>query len=226
MAYCYVLFPIGSGSVATGRQVVSSSAAPFTSYWEGSRNFTVPNGYTVTAASIYFVTEQDTLSAEHLSVSVAHRGRVTWTGYDSDYQTSVPFSINTPSGGTALTFYYNLATSISNIDSTASYRAYEVQYSYTAWLCFKLEIPALETTITASTLNKFAKIFNTSTVSAGDNITRSPWQAIGTAIGTMKTTWNGSTNATAVTFDSTKPLSSNLQSVITNMTDKFLIYSS
>jgi len=226
MAYCYVLFPIGTGSVAVARQTVDANATPFTTYWEGSKTFTVPNGYTISAASIYFTYNEDSFSAEHVDVNVTHRGNITWSGYNSDYQTSIPFSINTPTGNTSATFYYNIATYVYNIDTTASYRAYEMQYTYTAWICFKLEIPTLESTITAAELNAFAKIFDTTTVSVGSNITRAAWQAIGTAIGTMTTTWNGSTHATAVTFDSTKPLSSNLQSIITNMTDKFLIRSS
>lgn len=105
----------------------------------------------------------------------------------------------------------------------SGYYYWQVSSIQPTYLC---TVPTTETTITAEKLNEFANIFGTTTVTVGNNIIKSPWQEIGTAVGTMTTTRNGNTNATAVTFDNTKPLSTNLNSVITNMTNNYFLASS
>ena len=198
-----------------------------------SVTFNIPNGIDITEAYCYHTCSTSTSSSSNVA-SISSTSA--WTDFkDSNNNKTRLYNsgnssvmTNIPDPNTTFTIecagqvgvYWNDASAPNTQCSLTQ------TFTFNPYLRLKVTIPTIETVITAEKLNAFAAILNTSTVTIGDTIVRAPWQAIGTAIGTMKTAIDGNSNASAVTFDSTKPLSSNLQSVITNMTDKYLILSS
>lgn len=89
---------------------------------------------------------------------------------------------------------------------------------------FGVVIPAAEELITANKLNQFSTIFyrTTNIATQGNTITRNLWQTISDELSKMKTTFDGSTSATVINMNATKPMLSDLQAIITQMTNKYL----
>ena len=89
---------------------------------------------------------------------------------------------------------------------------------------FGAVIPEAEELITADKVNEFSTFFQLTNndVPQGDLISRNAWQTISDELSKMKTTFNGNTSATVVNMDATKPMLSDLQEIITQMTDKYL----
>ena len=87
-------------------------------------------------------------------------------------------------------------------------------------------LPTISEMQYAGEVNRLASILGVSTMSQGAEMARAQCQNIGSAIGTMNASWNGTGSpATVVTFDTTEPKSVNINSCVTNMTGKYSIRS-
>ena len=215
MANCYVILKLPSYYVYVTEQSQYLSD-PYTFYDSTTATVTIPSGLTITAASIIptrTITQSNTLNCSIGQVTNFTRFNNTDDIYDNET------TITTPTSGNTYSLSFN--TSLSNIVFTSTTFTISYIIKFDDLIKLTVTIPTTEEIITAEKLNQFAAIFNTATVTQGNSIIRTPWQNIGTAVGNMTTTATGTTHATAVTFDSTKPLSNNLSSVITNMTNKY-----
>ena len=232
MAVTWIMLDFGSASLTTGTISwggVGSSSSHAAITKTTTKTVTVPSGLTYTGAWLYQTLTCSSV-IHHTTVSGNAESKVTWTNYDSGYKSNTPYyAISTPAAGTTVTVTYRLYVGSASYDTSKSFADYSFTSSHHAWLCLQVNLPTISSVLTASEVNTLATILNATTVTQGSAITRAGPQSIGTNIGSkVFTTWNkkdasnNSTAVAAVTFDSTKPLSSNINSVITKLTDSYV----
>lgn len=83
-------------------------------------------------------------------------------------------------------------------------------------------LPTISQQLKASDVNTLATIMGTGPVSQGGVITRSPIAALGDATGNLADSWYGATIGGSTSIDTTKPLKSNIDAVVTRMTNRYI----
>lgn len=83
-------------------------------------------------------------------------------------------------------------------------------------------LPTISQELKASDVNTLATIMGTGPVSQGGAIARSPIAALGNATGNLADSWAGAVIGGSTSIDTTKPLKSNIDAVVTRMTNRYI----
>ena len=235
MANCYIkknLSATSWSSTCSGTynyNNASWTSGPSPTSASKSLTVTIPSGITATAIAFKMtvsITKTDANAYGSSYNVVVKKGSTTIATTQSTSGNTVTYTLNSLTNatpGTTLTITISQTTTPKYSQSGSGSKTLTCAYSFTSlYLRITCTIPTTETTITAAKLNAFASIFGTTQATQYAAITRTLWQNIGTAVGTMTTTETGTTKKSAVTFNTSQPLSTNLASVISNMTGGYL----
>lgn len=83
-------------------------------------------------------------------------------------------------------------------------------------------LPTISQQLKASDVNTLATVMGTGPVSQGGAIARSPVAALGNATGNLADSWYGAAIGGSTSIDTTKPLKSNIDAVVTRMTNRYI----
>lgn len=229
MAVCYLMLPYESASLDTGTvswngSVSSSSHTAITK--TATKSVTTPNNVgAFTGAWMYFSWSISSV-IHHTTVSGSGSTKATYTGYDSGYQgwnANQYYAITTPAAGTSVSVTYRLYVGSASYDTSKSYADYRYYGTWNAWLCLGVNLPSISDVMYASEINRLANIFNITGVTAGAAIARARPQAIGQYLNAhVFNTWNKTGAATNVSFNATIPYKSEINTVVSRMTNKYV----
>ncbi len=234
MANCYLVLKPNDGIFAFPSDSRDSNGSQISSTGQisdsGSFTFIIPDGIIFTEAIIGHTWSNYGNRTTYATIT-GNNGQTNFSDSNGNSQSlygsgNTEVLSNLPIAGEQITFSCigRLNVTWLNTAATGTNQSANGSFRFNPYLQLTIELPNSETTITAATLNSLASILGTTTVTVGDNITLSPWQEIGTAIGNMTSSATSTTpSGTAVTFDTTMPLASNLNSVLTNMENKYII---
>lgn len=203
---------------------------------------TIPNDITITSAKIVhqYATSVGnstycSVSANRVTIKNSDNTQLHYDNHTSGTGTVMANLSSTVVPGETLTCTFEIYFSSGAVPITAqntSSATYSASASKTnVYLDLTCTIPPITDLLRAIEINAFAKIFNTTEVTADTPITLAPVQELGTAVGQMYTTTEENPNpyassitsntVGAVNFDTSYPLSSDIQQLITKMTDNY-----
>lgn len=203
---------------------------------------TIPNDITITSAKIVhqYATSVGnstycSVSANRVTIKNSNNTELHYDNHTSGTGTVMANLSSTVVPGETLTCTFEIYFSYASVPVSAQNTS-SVTYSASAsktnvYLDLTCTIPTITDLLRAIEINAFAKIFNTTEVTTGTPIARAPVQELGTAVGQMYATTAENPNpystsitsnkVGAVNFDTSQPLSSDIQQLITKMTNNY-----